>query len=91
MKPGGISDTTAPAAISRACSPRIRAGYGVSAPPASTATGAAAATGAVAAPSATGGTAGRASSAPACAAESIPSAMPERPQPRRGEPTAERA
>ena len=28
VKPGGISDTTAPASISRACSPRIRAGYG---------------------------------------------------------------
>ena len=63
VNPGGISDTTAPAAISRACSPRIRAGYAVSAPPASTATGAAAA--------------GRASSAPAWAAESIPSAMPD--------------
>ena len=74
VKPGGISDTTAPAAISRRWSPRIRAGYGVSAPPASTATGAAAAG---AAPWATGGTAGHASSAPAWAAESIPSAMPD--------------
>ena len=65
VKPGGISDTTAPASISRACRLRIRAGYAVSAPPASTATGAATAA------------RRRASSAPAWAAESIPSAIPE--------------
>ena len=63
VNPGGISDTTAPASISRACRLRIRAGYAVSAPPASTATGEPAA--------------GGASSAPACAAESMPSAIPE--------------
>ncbi len=40
-KPGGSSDTTAPAARTAECSWRLEAGYGRSAPPASTATGAA--------------------------------------------------
>ena len=61
-KPGGISDTTAPCSIRRACRWRMRAGYAVSAPPARTATG---------------GAPGVASSAPRCAAESIPSAIPD--------------
>ena len=91
VKPGGISDTTAPAAISRAWSPRIRAGYAVSAPPASTATGARRRRrrrGAVG----DRRRRGHASSAPACAAESIPSAMPDTTgSPADGETTAERA
>jgi len=58
--PGGISDTTHPAATMCWCSRRLLGGYGRCALPASTAT--------VAPPP---------SSAPACAAESTPSAMPD--------------